>query len=240
MPYLAKLAARLSTRVRAVRAVSYVVAPPMGLAAALLVAAGCSDAGAPTGVSAPLEKRSGYHVVASSLAAATATTTSTTSATGTSVVGVPMAAVLRAKPLTNTLVVSAEIGPAGGTIELKEAGFTLTVPKGVGAVNTTFQVKALPGRILAYEFEPHGTRFPVPLGFSQDTKAIDPASAAGIVVPMLGYFASAAQLDHGAGGAAVTELQPAFTITDATGKKVTGSIWHFSGYMVSSGRTYAR
>ena len=149
-----------------------------------------------------------------------------------------VSAALRTKPLANDVIASAVIDNRGGSIKVPGTGFELKVPKGAVSVKTTFKVKALAGSIVAYEFEPHGARFLVPLTFSQETKPIVGGSAG--LVPLLGYFSSSTKLNHGNGTAAVSEIAPAFEVTDITGKKLEGFIFHFSGYLVSSGRTTIR
>ena len=147
--------------------------------------------------------------------------------------------VKRSKPLARDIVVTAQIDARGGRIRVKETGFELTVPKGAVSRMTTFQVKALAGSVLAYEFEPHGTRFAVPLKFKQELKLLDLGSLLmlGFTKPEIGYFSSQTQIDQQSGLAVVSEIAPAIVITDLTGKRMEGNISHFSGYLVSSGRT---
>jgi hypothetical protein len=147
--------------------------------------------------------------------------------------------VRRSKPLTRDVVVTAQIGAEGGKIRVAETGFELTVPKGAVSQSTTFQVKALAGSMVAYEFEPHGTRFAVPLKFAQTFSGLDLGGLLGLSgkTPQVGYFASPAQLDQSSGLAVVTEFAPTTVTSSLTGKVVTGDISHFSGYLVSSGRS---
>ena len=65
----------------------------------------------------------------------------------------------RSTPLAADLVTSKVIGSGGGTIELPEAGLRLTVPAGALAQPTEISVRAHAGTLVAYSFEPHGTRF---------------------------------------------------------------------------------
>lgn len=162
----------------------------------------------------------------------------TATAAATTALNLNVSAALRTKPLATDVIASAVIDSKGGSIKVAGTGFELKVPKYAVMQKTTFQVKALAGSIVAYEFEPHGTRFLVPLTFSQETKSIVGGSAG--LIPLLGYFSSRTQLNHGQGTAAVSEISPAFEITDISGKKLEGFIFHFSGYLVSSGRTTIR
>ena len=144
-------------------------------------------------------------------------------------------AALRTTALASDVVATAVIGSTGGSLKVPGTGFELKVPAYAVMTPTTFQVTALAGPIVAYEFEPHGTRFLVPVRFSQETKYILGGSAG--LFPQIGYFSSRAQLAPAKGLATVSELLPTITITDLTGKKLEGFIFHFSGYLVSSGRT---
>ena len=146
---------------------------------------------------------------------------------------------LRGTPLANDVVVSAVIGRKGGKIRVRQTGLVLTVPRGAVSAPTTFQVTALAGSIVAYEFEPHGTTFAAPLTFSQDFKDLDLKSRLGLSPrsgPQVSYFQSSAQLQQDAGTALVTEQLPAVVVTDVHGRHVEGNIYHFSGYLVSSAR----
>lgn len=141
-----------------------------------------------------------------------------------------------ARPLARDVIVSAQIDAKGGRLKLDATGFELIVPKGAVSKLTTFRVKAVAGSAVAYEFEPHGATFATPLRFSQSLRYIDLRSV-GSAMPEIGYFSNQAQIDQVAGTAVVTELTPAIAITDVSGSKAEGNIYHFSGYLVSSGRT---
>jgi hypothetical protein len=146
--------------------------------------------------------------------------------------------VKRPQPLSRDVVVVAEIGAEGGKIRIAETGFELTVPSGAVSVRTRFQVKALAGSLVAYEFEPHGARFAVPLKFSQEFKGLnlDGLLSLSLSTPQLGYFANRTHIDGTTGLAVVSELTPATVTNGLLGKVVSGNIHHFSGYLVSSGR----
>lgn len=138
------------------------------------------------------------------------------------------------RPVTRTvpisdLYVTKVIGPLGGTIALPSAGLTVTVPPRAVAENTTFQVHALPGTAIAYEFEPHGTKFPVPLIVRQSLQG----TTSPLALPsfVAGYFADKSQIVSST-LANVTEEIP---VIGGMGF-VSFPVWHFSGYLVSSGR----
>jgi hypothetical protein len=136
--------------------------------------------------------------------------------------------VIRTVPIGD-LYVTKDIGPLGGTITLASAGLTVMVPRGAVATNTTFQVHALAGTAVAYEFEPHGTRFPVPLIVRQSLQG----TTTPLALPSFeaGYFADKSQIVSST-LANVTEEIPAIGGLGF----VTFPVWHFSGYLVSSGR----
>ena len=143
------------------------------------------------------------------------------------------------KPLARDVVVTAQIGANGGKIRIAETGFELTVPKGAVSRTTTFQVKALAGSLMAYEFEPHGTRFAVPLKFSQQLPGL---GLLGLLSqkPEVGYFANRSQIDQKTGEATVDEFAPTTVVNGLLGRWAVGDISHFSGYLVSSGRSAKR
>lgn len=146
----------------------------------------------------------------------------------------PTNGVTRNTPLDHDITSGARIGSAGGTISVPGTGFSLVIPRNAVSVPTDFVVTAKAGRLVAYEFEPHGTKFPVALHFVQDLRGTSAGGLLGGLTLGLGYFANSSQLDQQAGTGVVSEL------LDATVNLLTGQfradIRHFSGYMVSSGR----
>ena len=143
----------------------------------------------------------------------------------------PVRGVTRNTPLAADISVSAVIGKAGGTISIPDAGLTLVVPPGAVTSNTKFTATALAGRLVAYEFEPHGTKFAVPLQFTQDLRKVSLLGA--LTSPLMdgAYFTDEDKLNQTLGIAAVTELLPA--TVDLLRLRVGFPINHFSGYLVS-------
>jgi hypothetical protein len=90
-------------------------------------------------------------------------------------------------------------------------------------------VTAVAGSVVAYEFEPHGTHFNVPLLFRQQLRGTNHRS--GDLVQGA-YFADSSQL--GTSSAFVDELLD--TSVDLGTNEATFAIHHFSGYMLASGR----
>jgi hypothetical protein len=143
----------------------------------------------------------------------------------------PVRGVTRNVALQTDISVSAVIGTAGGTISIPDAGLTLVVPPGAVSSNTKFTATALAGRLVAYEFEPHGTKFAVPLKFAQDLRKV--SLLAGLTSPLMdgAYFTDEGNLNQTLGLATVTELLPA--TVDLLNWRVSFPIKHFSGYLVS-------
>lgn len=123
--------------------------------------------------------------------------------------------------------VTARIGSQGGTLSLGN-DITLTVPKGAVRGNTTFAIKRIPGLIVAYDFEPHGTTFDKPLIIEQSTNGTNFSPNANV---RGAYFPNAGLLNQLLGRALVTEFRPATVSPD--GKTIRFTVEHFSGYMVS-------
>jgi hypothetical protein len=135
----------------------------------------------------------------------------------------------RKAPLARDVRVARVIGRNGGTIRVPEAGFTLTVPAGAVAGPTRFEVNALQGREVAYEFEPHGTVFARSLVAVQDLSVTRERLVQGTL--MAGYFADRAQLGASGVGALVSERIPG--LVDARRSAFRWPIDHFSGYIVA-------
>jgi hypothetical protein len=132
------------------------------------------------------------------------------------------------------------IGRNGGNLDLGPAGLQLRVPRGAVTADTRFTVTALPGNVVAYDFEPHGTTFAVPLTFVQQlggTNADHIKLPKGYVPNFDGaYYVSPSQIDQTTGVAQVQELIPADSGVTFSGNSLSFPIWHFSGYMISTGR----
>lgn len=143
----------------------------------------------------------------------------------------PVRALTRAAPLAIDISVSAVIGKSGGTISIPEAGLTLVVPKGAVSSDVRFTATALAGKIVAYDFQPHGTTFAVPLQFSQDLRKTSLLTT--LTAPLLdgAYFTDASMLNQASGTALVSELRSA--TVNLLQFRASFPINHFSGYLVS-------
>jgi hypothetical protein len=127
--------------------------------------------------------------------------------------------------------VSGLIGPSGGALNIKEAGLRVVFP--VGAVDkwVWVTVTAKRGDALAYDFQPHGLTFKVPVKLTQRLPNIDTTTPLKNV--FLGYFPNAESLDPVTRTAVITEALPAeIGLEDDL---VRARIYHFSGYLVAIG-----
>ena len=136
----------------------------------------------------------------------------------------------RKHALPSDITVSAVIGKEGGSLSIPAAGFELIVPKGAVKGPTDFKVTALKGRLVAYEFGPHGITFKKSLVARQDLAVTDwsllpfrPLNA--------GYFADKEHLDFGAKTALLSEVIDG--VTTPLTKEFNWRIEHFSGYVVA-------
>jgi hypothetical protein len=136
----------------------------------------------------------------------------------------------RRTPLARDIEVSAVIGRSGGRLAIPAAGIEVIVPPRAVTSNTRFTLRAIAGTLVAYEFEPHGIRFRVPLVAKQDLGktnhrllSLRPLTA--------GYFAERSQLDLGNATALVSEVIQGLLVP-LTGQ-FAWPIEHFSGYIVA-------
>jgi hypothetical protein len=141
---------------------------------------------------------------------------------------------LRDEPLAQDITVQQTIGPEGGVLQIKEAGMKLEVPAGAVSAPTVFTATALAGRAVAYDFGPSGT-FPVALTVRQDLKGTNwwKQSPDGLVAS---YVRDLSTIDASNGTARGDEPEP--TSVDVNNAKISFTVTHFSGYMVSTGRCF--
>jgi hypothetical protein len=174
--------------------------------------AGCSDSNSVTGPATPAGR-----------------------AANTVVLGSPATVnvVTRDTPLSAPQSASAFIGVFGGRISLPGAGLTVYIPPFALETPTVITVTAVAGNQVAYEFEPHGTQFRVPLIASQNLTGTS-ASTGGVLPSVLyaGYFANVADLNQLNATALVSELLG--TSISSSGR-ASFLIGHFSGYLIAAG-----
>lgn len=140
----------------------------------------------------------------------------------------------RDQPLPTSQSTSAIIGAFGGRLSLPGAGLNVVVPAFALTSPTRITVTAVAGRQVAYEFEPHGIRFLVPLQVTQALSGTSALSGGMLPKPLIaGYFAKLSDLDPLAGTGLVSEILG--TSVSLLTKTVTFPVWHFSGYLVATG-----
>jgi hypothetical protein len=132
--------------------------------------------------------------------------------------------------LSEDIKVSAVIGKEGGSLSIPAAGFYLTIPEGAVQEPTDFTVTALKGKLVAYEFGPHGITFKKALQARQDLGLTDWRLLQ--LTPLVaGYFSDEAHLDYSAKTALLSEVITG--VTTPLTKQFKFSIEHFSGYVVA-------
>jgi hypothetical protein len=133
---------------------------------------------------------------------------------------------LRSTPLASDITVSQTIGALGGTISIPAAGLTLVVPPLAVAKATNFAITARKGSYVAYDMEPHGTKFLVPLVATQSLANTNARSLLNISLS-LGYYPD---------GSNVTSVSELLSVqVDLLRLTAVSSIPHFSGYIYASG-----
>ena len=125
----------------------------------------------------------------------------------------------------------------GGRIVLPKSGLVVTVPAGAITSGTmTIVVSSLPGKAVGYDFAPHGAKFAKPLVFTQ---AMGVTTWAALNKPTLYGVYHAEQINSATNTVLAAEGGSKMTMsTDRKTGATSGSfnVWHFSGYVVSSGR----
>jgi hypothetical protein len=185
-------------------------------AALLLAAAGCGDTPAAPKSAATPPTAASNSLLGGLLGGTTTTTTN-------------VVALQRTKPLSSNLTASATIGALGGILSIPAAGITVVVPPAAVLSPIKMSVTALAGSNVAYEFQPHGTKFLVPLVVTQNL--VNTQAATGLVSVnqlFVGYFPDDKNI---------------LSVTDILSLNVNllnmtaiFTVPHFSGYIFASGR----
>jgi hypothetical protein len=139
---------------------------------------------------------------------------------------------LRSQPLPQPNTVRKNIGRSGGVLAIPAAGVTVVVPPGALNGDTEITMTARAGSLLAYDFEPHGVTFNLPLTFNQNLAGTN----AGLLSPLglrLGYYSDPSLL--GKTTALVSEVIQG--VTSLLTRTFTAPIKHFSGYIIICGRS---
>jgi hypothetical protein len=146
--------------------------------------------------------------------------------------------VRRNTPLAAPLSASATIGIFGGQISIPAAGIKVVIPPFALSSTKQITVTAVAGDQVAYEFQPHGTQFLVPLVVTQNLVGTS-ANTGGLLPGSLvaGYFANVSDLNPAAGTGLVSELLG--VALNLGTKTATFPVFHFSGYLVATGENTA-
>jgi len=137
---------------------------------------------------------------------------------------------LRSQPLPEPVSASAVVGPLGGTLSLPSAGLLVVVPPLALPSEQKITVTAVAGSNVAYEFAPHGLKFNLPLVVTQNLSGTQ-ASRNGLVNPLslfAGYYPDSTKQ---------TSITESLNVNvNLLNQVATFSVWHFSGYILASGR----
>lgn len=136
----------------------------------------------------------------------------------------------RTIPLADDVIVSKVIGTTGGVIEIPTAGLRLTIPPKALEHPTEISVKAHAGKLVAYSFQPHGTRFARVLTADQSL-AGTLADGSDVRVSTRGYFSDPASIDWSSNRAEVTEVSLVREI--GMPGEIQFYLNHFSGYLIA-------
>jgi hypothetical protein len=135
-------------------------------------------------------------------------------------------------------VVRQTIQPQGGIIKLPQSGLTLRFPAGAVSKPLAITVTALPGELVAYDFQPHGTVFKTPVLVQQDLKGTKAEVDASLITQLRGAFLANGQSDIDVSGKArITEAYSVQLFSEGGPKprQARFTITHFSGYILASG-----
>jgi hypothetical protein len=136
----------------------------------------------------------------------------------------------RAVALPTNVSASTLVGVLGGAVSIPSAGLNVVIPPLAVAPGTRITVTALAGSNVAYEFEPHGLRFAVPLVATQNLRGTQ-AQSGGLIDPLslfAGYFPDATHQ---------TTISELLNVNvNLLSQTSVFSIWHFSGYIIATGR----
>jgi len=147
----------------------------------------------------------------------------------------------RLAPLDSDIVASAVIGPQGGEIKIDAAGGKISFPAGALSEPTLITMRALKGWDVAYDFQPHGITFNAPVKIQQDLRVTWASKEASLLKDIRGGYYDAdldsAWTDPYKFFARVKENQLGYLDQTKNPSQVKFYVGHFSGYLVSCGRT---
>ncbi len=143
----------------------------------------------------------------------------------------------RTTPLAHALTASADIGPRGGEIDIPGAGGHVVFPPGAVWFTTHVTMTARAGADVAYDFQPHMTFF-VPVFVVQDLRGTTADGDLALQSSLVGAWFDG-DLDGNYTDAwhehvQVREILQAHL--DRARTQLSFGVYHFSGYLASSGR----
>ena len=143
-------------------------------------------------------------------------------------------ALARTTPLARDIVVKVQIQPGGGNIvNIPGTDAQINFPDHFVSKPTTFTITARAGSVVAYDFQPSGSFANNPVVITQRLQNTN--WAGGAVGNLQGaYVKDWSQVSDAMKTATVDEFQE--TTVDTRANAVIIKVWHFSGYMVSTGR----
>jgi hypothetical protein len=140
--------------------------------------------------------------------------------------------------LTTDISESAEIGPQGGEININAVGGKIDIPPGALREKVRITITAKAGWNVAYEFLPHGISFDKPVKIQQDLKYTTAYRVKDAKSLTAGYYSAnfnSIFLDPWRFFARVSELRHVEVDKPVNPRVAKFYIYHFSGYLMSSG-----
>jgi hypothetical protein len=141
----------------------------------------------------------------------------------------------RTDVLPSGLSASGVIGPKGGHLDIPKAGFRIEFPAGAVTTPTRITVTALGGNNVAYRFEPHGLVFNVPVAIRQSLRNTTAWKNPALAAELQGSYFERLLVDPSETYARSFEKRAA-RLEEST-KVLEFSVEHFSGYLLSTGKT---
>jgi hypothetical protein len=160
----------------------------------------------------------------------TMTSDATASASETETVGL----LKRTEDLPGALSATGVIGPNGGQLRIHKAGIRVDFPRGAVDTETRITVTAVPGRVVAYRFEPHGLVFAQPVTVTQSLRGTAAWRNPSLAAELQGSYFERLFVDTSHSFAKSSERRPGKL--KEFGRALEFTIEHFSGYMVSTGK----
>ena len=143
----------------------------------------------------------------------------------------------RSKSLAKDIVATTTVTPAGGTLSIPDAGLLVIFPKGAVSRDLVVTATANGGKDVVYSFEPHGTKFNLPIAIAQLSSLTTYAKKKGETLPDIhgGYLLGGPSDVDALGVATFSETFPAAFADRGGGTYVYFFTTHFSGFALASG-----